>query len=182
MRQRVVHAQRHAAADDLGLGHRDQGGADRDPAPLDGGLRRQVRHRLEGAEVLRAAVGVARVVQGVDADEDVPRVQHLRIGQRVGEEDRVPRRDVGHGDAAADLAGVAPLGDRDVRGQRRAAEGAQVDRDQRGVPRAQRVRDAERRVGLDGVPLPVAEDERVAVEPLRPGDGQGRRGIEPPGE
>ena len=39
-------------------------------------------HRLEGGDVLGAAVRVAGVVQGVDADEDVLRTNGFRVGER----------------------------------------------------------------------------------------------------
>ena len=39
--------------------------------PFDAGLRRELGHRLEGAQVLGPAVGIARIVERVDADDDV---------------------------------------------------------------------------------------------------------------
>ena len=88
----------------------------------------EARHLLHGGQPLGPAVGVARRVEHVDADDDLGRACDLGHGDRVGEEDRVARRDVGDGDAAADLRLVRPLGTGDVRGQGRAADGAQVER------------------------------------------------------
>ena len=62
---------------------------------LDGGLGREVRHLLERLDVLGPAVGVAAVVEGVDADEDVVCFEHLGPGERDREEDGVARGHVG---------------------------------------------------------------------------------------
>ena len=107
--------------------------------------RREVRHPLERLEVLRPAVGIARIVERVHADEDVVRTGRLREGEREGEEDRVARRHVGDRDPAADLLRARVLRHRDVRGERRAAEGAQVDLgDRRDAPRRAPARRAPR--------------------------------------
>src|SRR5688572_25182195 len=64
-RERVVDAERRAEANDLALGQRQQRRADLRTASLDTGFRREVSHLLEGGDVLRPTVGVARVVQHV---------------------------------------------------------------------------------------------------------------------
>ena len=71
---------------------------------LDAGLGGEVRHPLEGVDVLGAAVGIAAVVERVDADEDVARAEHLGPREREREEDRVARRHVGDRDPRAHLA------------------------------------------------------------------------------
>ena len=73
------------------------------------------------------------------------------------------RGNVGDRNAAADLGLVAALGDRDVGGQRRAADGAQVEVDDRVRRGTQRGGDARRGRQLDGVALAVAEAQRVAA-------------------
>jgi uncharacterized integral membrane protein (TIGR00697 family) len=143
-------------------------------ASLDAGLRGQARHPLVGADVLRPAVGIAGVIHLRDADEDVLRPEHLRPRQRVGEKDRVARRHVGDGDAAANLVGRAVFRQRDVGGERRAAEDAKVDDEDLVARGAERSRDARRRVDLGSVPLAVVERQRVRLESALARDGQCR--------
>jgi len=71
---------------------------------------------------LRTAVGVARIVDGVDADEDAPGLQDLGPGQPQGQEYRVAGRDVGGGDAPADLVFRTSLGNLAVPRQGRSAQ------------------------------------------------------------
>src|SRR5215212_11038009 len=69
-RHAVVDAEARAEVDYLALREVEQGGADAHARrTLDAGLGRQVRHPLEGLDVLRAAVRVAGKVEGVHADE-----------------------------------------------------------------------------------------------------------------
>ena len=49
---------------------------------------------LERTKEFRPAVGIARVVDAIDADEDVKGAEGLGPGQGEAEEDGVPRRDV----------------------------------------------------------------------------------------
>ena len=108
---------------------------------LDARLGAEPRHLLHRRQPLGPAVGVAGRIEHVDPDDDLGGAAHLGQRDRVGQEDRVARRDVGDRNAAADLGLVAPLGDGDVRGQRRAADGAQVEVDdvvRRGAQRGRR--------------------------------------------
>ena len=100
------------------------------------------------------------------------RAEHLGHGQRVGHEERVARRDVGDRDAGADLGLARPLGTSMSRGQRRAADGAQVEVDAPVRGGAQRGGHARRGLELDLVALAVAEAERVTALALGPGHGQ----------
>ena len=127
------------------------------------------------------AVGIAAVVERVHADEDVARAEHLGPRQRERQEDRVARRHVRDRDARAHLAIRAVLRHVDVRGQRRAAEDAQVDlRDDMlatpAAPRSAAPRELRR------VPLPVAEAQRVRREALALRDRQHRRRVEAPAQ
>src|SRR4051812_24736706 len=81
---RVVDAQRGSQANDLRLGHLDQWGANPNwIGALDSPARSEIRRSLERRDEFGTAVGISRVVQRVDSNEDVSRGQHL--GEREGE-------------------------------------------------------------------------------------------------
>src|SRR5262245_42246414 len=82
VRQPVVEAERRATADDLCLRHRYQRRLDAEAAALDASLRRERRGPLEGLDELGTAIGVTRIVERIDADEDVVRAQHFGPRQR----------------------------------------------------------------------------------------------------
>ncbi len=146
---------------------------------LDAGLGGQVRHAREGLDVLRPAIGIAAVVERVDAHEDVTGAQRLGIGQRERQEDRVARRHVRDRNAGAHLAVGAALRHLDVGRQRRAAEHAQIDLRDHVARHSGGLGDLARRIQLGHVPLPVREAQRIRNEALAPGDGQHRRRIQP---
>ena len=90
MGEAVIDAQFDAAANDLGFCQADQRGMDVEPrASFDARLGRQIGQGAEGGDELRAAIGIAAVVHGVDAQKDVGRAEHLGVGQRQREQDRV---------------------------------------------------------------------------------------------
>ena len=91
---------------------------------LDRGLGGEVGHRLEGGDELGAAVGVAGVVDGVDADEDVGRAAHLGHRQGEAQEDGVAGGHVGD----RDLAAVTPPPCASLERPRRRAWAPRVDR------------------------------------------------------
>ena len=143
---------------------------------LDAGARGQVGQALERLHEAGAAVGVAGVVDGVDADAQVARAQALGHGQRVRQEDGVARRHVGHGNVVRVLH-VAALRHRDVRRQRAGAEDAQVDGGHAVRRSAERLRHFRRAFELHAVALAVVEAQRVAVEALVPKMRQHHGGI-----
>ena len=61
---------------------------DREAATGGAGFSRDVRQLLERANKLRAAVGIAAVVERVHADEDVERADHLGESEREGKQHR----------------------------------------------------------------------------------------------
>ena len=83
------------------------------------------------------------------------------------------------GDPVADTIERRVLGNLEVPGERRAADGAQIDGQLHVPPRAERPGDALRRLQLGGVALPVAEAERVELEALLPGHGPRGSGVHP---
>ena len=89
---RVVDAQRHVPVDDFGFGQIDQRGVDRQRlSPARSALGGQIGHRLEGGDVFRSAVGVAAVVECVDADEDVGASRSFRPDARASDKKTVLR-------------------------------------------------------------------------------------------
>jgi len=124
----VVQAQLHTLTDDPGLGKPDQGGVDLDcPASLGIYLGGQVGHALVGRDVLGPTIGIAGVVEGIDTDEDAARLQHLRPGQGKGQEDGIARRDIGDRDTCLCPIRTPILRHRQVTGEGRSTETAQVD-------------------------------------------------------
>ena len=93
---------------------------------------------------------------------------------REAEENRVARRDVGHGNAIAD----AVLRHVDVTGQRRSAEGAEVE-GQDDVPVGELSSDPSRRLELDAMPLIIIDGQRNHAEPPFPRNPRAHHGIQP---
>src|SRR5581483_9401357 len=149
-------------------------------ASFDAGLRRQPRHDLERGDELGTAVGVTAVVDRVHAEEHVTRADDLCVRQRERQEDRVAGGHVRHRDVFG--IDVPALRYRDVVGERRPAEGAEVDVDDAVLAHTELPSDRGRRVELDGVPLAVAEAEGVHVETVPLGDGRRRRRVDTAGE
>ena len=121
---------------------------------------------------LRAAIRVAGIVEGVDADDDISRLESLRPTERKRQENRVPRGDVGGGDSF--IRQVPVVRDIDIRGERRPAYPAQVDAQFLVARDTERPADHPRRVDLPGMPLAVVNGQRVQDEPAGFRDG-GRR-------
>ena len=66
-------------------------------------------HPFEGGDILRPAIGIAAVVDRVDANEDVGGRQHFSIGQRQRQKHRVARGHVRDGNTSFHLFGAAAL-------------------------------------------------------------------------
>src|SRR5437870_5380805 len=62
-----------------------------------------VGERFKEHDELRPAIGIAAVIDRVDAEKNVSCAFHLGPGKRVGEKDGVPCRHVSDRDAMADL-------------------------------------------------------------------------------
>lgn len=125
----VVDAEGGTAADDFGFGEMEEGSMNEDGVfgVFGGHLGGEVGEGLEGGDELGAAVGVAGVVECVDADEDVAGAGNLGEGEGEAQEDGVAGGNVGDGDAVGHVVGGAVLGDVNVGCERAAAEGPQVD-------------------------------------------------------
>ena len=141
-------------------------------------------HALERGDVFGAAVGVARVIEGVHADENILGSKDLGPREREGKEDRVAGGDVGNGDIRMwgrsmlrPYDDMPVFRDRDIAGERRAAELAEVDIEDDVLCGTKALRDAARGVELCLMSLPIPKRERVAREALGLGDGQNRGGV-----
>lgn len=171
----VVDAEGDAAGDDVGLGHVRERGVDFQSVRvigLNAGLCAQVGGALEGGDELRAAVGIAGIVDGVHANEDVAGLGDLGVSGGEGEKDEVAGGDVGDGDAVGHVSGGAILGNIDVGGERGAADGTEVDGDDAVVDRAENARDLLGGDEFVAVALAVIEGEGVTCESGLARDGE----------
>src|SRR5688572_2484624 len=180
-RRRVVDAEPLAELNDLTFREIDERRANRDRRrTLDARTCAEVRHVLIGADVLRPAVRVPAVVQGVDADEDVACLEDFCPCQRERQEDRIASGDVG--DRHLVVAGTvleSVLGHGRIARERRAAEHAKVDVRDDVLTRPVAFSDASRSVDFVRVTLPVAERQRVDRVALRGCQGEQGGGVEP---
>ena len=119
---------------------RISGACTRKPRAFDAGLGGDVGEPLERGDEFGPAVGIAGVVDRVDAAEDVARAEHFGPAQRERQHDGVARGHVGDRDAGC-RPSVSSGTSMSV-GQRGAADAAQVDVDGLVRDRAERARDA----------------------------------------
>ena len=174
------HPQAQRLLDDLGFAPLHQGRPELGAMALSAGLAGQVRQGLEGAEVIRAAVRVAGVVDRIDPQHQAFGAAGLRQAEADADEHRVAPRDVGARDHAVLHPRVGNLHG-GVR-QGGATPGRQVDADAVVFGQAQGLRN--RGGGLEFAPMALAvvkgeADDAVA---LRLGEGGGGGGIQPSGE
>src|SRR5262249_27365733 len=106
----------------------------------------------------------------------------LRQAQGQGEEHRVPRRDVGDGNSLPALGGRPVLGNRQLRGQRRAADGTKIHGHHPHVAHALGKGHHPGAIELHRVPLAVLHQETRGVETVGTGQGQTGGGVEAAGE
>lgn len=134
---------------------------------LHAGLGGELGHRLERVEKLGPAVGVAGIVDGVGADEDVCCAGRLGEREGVREEDRVAGGDVGDRNVWGCVGAALRDGDTGVR-QGRAGEEARVDARCR-VGHGGRCRERCCARELYAVPLAVVEGEGADAEAVGEG-------------
>src|SRR5215831_6806261 len=179
--QGEVEAQAGAEPDDVCLGQAQERGADpKRESSLDAGLGSQVGRRLERFEELRPAVGIARVVEGIGADEYVAGSGRLAPGDRVREKEGVAGRDIGNRDRLT-AETVARNLERSV-GQGRRAAGGKVQTDDPVLAGAVASGQGPGPFELNGMSLAVVEGERKRLETVfsRQQETCGR--VEPAGE
>jgi hypothetical protein len=176
MGQGIVDPQRQSPADDFGLGEVKQGGMDAEAAlPFYRRPGGEIGHRFKGGDVLGAAVGITRVVEGVDADEEVEGAEHLGPAKGEGEEDSVARRHIGDRD---DPFFYSAFGHRLLRGQGAAADPAQIEIDHQVLFDPDLWRILLRLGQFHCMPLAIGEAHGAGGEPFGPGDRQTGGGVE----
>ena len=84
----------------------------------------RLARRSNARDEFRPAVGIAGVVERVDADDDVVGAEHLGPAERQRQENRVPRRHVGRRNLRGVEVAIVRHGR--ARGQRRAADRPQI--------------------------------------------------------
>ena len=138
--------------------------------------------RGEGLDEFRPAVGIAAVIDGVHADEDVGRRNRLGIGQGQRQQHGVPRRDIGDRDAVGHCSAGRSLGTSMAAVRALPPKAGQIDADHHVPPDTQAPRPPAgpppARSGAAGHNPPTAR----RAEALLPGDGRGRGRVEPPGK
>src|SRR5262245_47947157 len=75
--QPVIESERKAAANNLRFRQCNERGVNVKARTLDASASRQRCQRLEGADEFRATVGIARVVERIDSDEEVVGIERL---------------------------------------------------------------------------------------------------------
>ena len=146
---------------------------------FDTGFGCQVGHLLEGGEVFRPAIRVARVVDRVDPDEYVVATQHLGPGQSERQHDGVARRHIGDRNTRLDAI------DRHVDGavgQGRSAKLGQSEVEYPVLDGAQGLDDPFGCLKFGTMALAVIERQAITVKTLATGNGEASGGIESTGK
>ena len=137
-------------------------------------FRAQPRGFGETGNEFGTAIGIAGIVQRIHTDEDVARMRSLGKGGRQCEKHEIARRDIGDGNILPHPA----FGHVDIRGQRRTAELAQVQRQFDMAFYAKLFRNRAGRLELANMALPVIDGERVYFEAALARERGGHHGIE----
>jgi len=174
----VIDTEREAGAYDVFFGQVDQRCVDGDAVAFNRGFGGEVCQGFKRADEFGTAVGVAGIVDGVDAGEYVAAMQCLRPGQRERQHNGVARGNVGDRDAA--IFACRRDGDGCI-GQRGPAKRGQVDGEDFVIGSMQCIGDFSCRVKFGGMSLAVVDAERVAVKLPVFGDRQRGGGIEAAG-
>ncbi len=178
--QAVVQAEVGSGPDDFGLRQVEEWCMDPEFHALvgagDGG---QTGHVFEGLEERRAAVGVAGVVDGVGADEQIGGADNFGQTQQQGEHDGIAGRHIGDRNL---VVCFAVFGHIDGIGQGRTSDRTKVHCDGAVTRCAQGLRHATGSVEFDPVALAVVDSQAMTDEALGPGDGQDRGRVQASGE
>ena len=144
---------------------------------FDAGFGSEVGHGFESGNEFGAAVGITRIIDGVDAEKDVTGIGYFGIGESEGKEDGVACRHISDRDAGGGGRRLIILGDRDVGSKGGAAEEAKVDGGDLVLCRAETLSDFASRDEFDGMALAVIERETVAIEALAESQSESSGGI-----
>src|SRR4051812_40964527 len=177
LRNRVVHAERQPELNDLRLRAIDEWRLDAEGIPpLDGTSCGEIGHPLIRRDVLWTTIRISRVIERIDAYENVPRFQHFGPREGEREENCIASRHVGDWDSGV---AIPILGYGDFARQRRTAKGPQVDIDDHVIVHGVASGHTSRRFDLDRVALSVTERHRMNGIALIDRVGQQRRRIQP---
>lgn len=166
-------------ADDVGFGELQEGRVNFDlGAAFDSGFGGEVGHGLEGFDEFGATVGVAGVVEGVDADDDGIGFEDFGPGEGKRQEDSVARGDVGDGDVGRHGGFIAALGDVDVVSEGGVAEDAEVDFGGAVGGGSEGFGDTSGGEQFDAMALAVVEGKGVDFKALAEGPGEAGGGVE----
>src|SRR5689334_13992559 len=83
----AVEAQPVGLADDVGLAHVEERSGDPEAVPFRSRFGGERGEPLEGLDEVGTAIGIARIIEGVDPDIDVEGPRRLRPAQRQRQED-----------------------------------------------------------------------------------------------
>src|SRR5690606_25126289 len=89
----------NALLNDLSLAEILQWRTDSKALPLDTRLGGEIGQPLECLYKLGATIGITRVIDRINANENITRTQHFSPPQCQGKEQRIARRHIGDGDA-----------------------------------------------------------------------------------
>ena len=121
--------------------------------------------RLECADELRPAVGIAGVVQRIDTDHEVARIDDLGPAQRKRQQDRVARGHIRVWNPIANLALRIPVArDAFVGRQRRPTDRPEIDGQLQMTRDAKRAGNSARGFDLASVPLTVRDRQCEELE------------------
>ena len=180
-RQAVIDAEFEAFGDDVGLGEIDEGSVNGEFLfSGDGGFCGEVGHGLVGADVLRTTIRIPAVIESIDADEDIPSIQHLGPSEGKRKKDRVSGRDVGDGDFVfIELGEGVVFGNGDIAvGERRISECSEIDGRYVMLDGPHGMGDTAGGFEFKAVALPIGKTQGVGCEALFFGDGETRRRVE----
>ena len=125
--KRKIHAEVDGFADDFRFGKFDQRCVNLKPSAFDTGFGSEIGQVLERFDKFRSAIGIAAVVDGVYAKEDVVSWNHFGPRKRVRQEYCVSCGNVGDWNAVRDFCFRSLFRHFDGIRKRRAGEDAQVD-------------------------------------------------------
>jgi len=179
----VIHAQRQASRDDFSFRQVNERRVDAKlRRSFDSRFGREIGEALERGDVFRPAVWVSAVVQRVHSQEEIRRSFYLGEAERVGQEDCIAGRHVGHRDLAALLVHRTVSWNRDICREGGAAHRTEVQGDFQVPCHSGGMGDRTSRFQLNGVTLAVSKAQGHDVIALGLGDGEHGRRVESAGE
>jgi hypothetical protein len=144
---------------------------------FDPGFSRQVRHLLEGLDIFLTAIGIAAVIELIGAEKNILGGDTFGETQSKSKKDRVARRHIGRRNAVTHFPLASVFGNLDAIGERRAADGAQVEINDQMLVYANKGSDFLGGLELAHMTLPIAKAHGVQRKTLFLGQRRGRSGV-----